>query len=172
MRKDPMPLGLAIGMLIVGVFLGSIFSFGMQFWNRQVTREECTRIQTQFSAHQEVRKRRRPLEIEQILVTCTNGERYTIDGVSVNKDLRNELSALEEGDAIILLIHPNSDTIVEFSCQGDYLLQFEDTIRSLGNEATGFMFLGIFMYACALLGLYYTVLHIAQMTKEKRRKIK
>ena len=36
MKRDPMPLGLAIFLLIAGLFLGSVFTFGMQYWNSEV----------------------------------------------------------------------------------------------------------------------------------------
>jgi predicted negative regulator of RcsB-dependent stress response len=46
MKKDPMPFWMAIALLVVGILLGSVFSFGMQYWNKEVTREECVKIQT------------------------------------------------------------------------------------------------------------------------------
>ncbi len=63
MRKDPMPLGLAIGLLIVGILLGSVFTFGMQYWNAEVTRESCIFIETQFISYDEIRQPKRPMEI-------------------------------------------------------------------------------------------------------------
>ena len=48
MKRDPMPLGLAVFTLIAGLFFGSLFTFGMHYWNREATREECTVIDTQF----------------------------------------------------------------------------------------------------------------------------
>ncbi|MBE6960443.1 MAG: hypothetical protein E7448_06970 [Ruminococcaceae bacterium] len=169
MRKDPMPLGLAVGVLIVGMLLGSIFTFGMQFWNEKVTRESCTLIETQFVSYKEIRQPKRPMEIKEIAIDCSNGERYFIDGVSINTDLRNALSALSEFEEIVLLLHPNSNTIVEFSNENDYILIFDDTISKLRNEATGFLLLGIFMYFCSLVGLHYTVLNIVRKRKAKMR---
>ncbi len=168
MRKKPMPLGLAIGMFVIGIFLGSIFSFGMEFWNEEVTRESCKVVKTQFVSYEERHKLKRPTKIQEITINCTNDERYFIDGVSINTNLKNELSTLSEQDEIILLIHPNSSTIVEFSSENGYILKFEDTIEKLGDEATGFLFLGIFMYFCSLVGLYYTVLHIVRKNTKKR----
>ena len=51
---------------------------------------------------------------------------------------------IEDGESIKLLIHPNSNTIVELLTDRGYVLNFEDTILQLGNEAKGFMFLGVF----------------------------
>ena len=96
-------------------------------------------------------------KIKEIAIDCSNGERYFIDGVSINDELRNQLSLLSAQENITLLIHPNSNTIVEFSSDNAVLLDFNDTIDKLDGEATGFIFLGLFMYFCALVGLYYTV---------------
>ena len=154
MKKDPMPLGMAIALLVVGILLGSVFSFGMQHWTKEVTREECVKIQTQFLGYKEDLRRG---HIQQIIIDCANGDRYVIDGVSVNSKLQDYISKLSTNEDITLLIHPNSDTIVEFSTNFDTILIFSETIDKLGGEATGFLFLGFFMYFCSLVGLYYVV---------------
>ena len=165
MKKDPMPLGMAIALLVVGILLGSIFSFGMQYWNKEVTREECVKIQTQFLGYKEDLRKG---HINQIIIDCTNGERYVIDGGSVNSKLQNYLSKISPNEDITLLIHPNSDTIVEFSTSFETILIFSETIDKLGGEATGFLFLGFFMYFCSLVGLYYIVCHGRKKWKCKK----
>ncbi len=165
MRKDPMPLSLAIGLLVIGIFLGSVFTFGMQYWNAEVTQESCTLVETQFVSYEEIRQPKRPMTIKEIAIDCDNGDRYFIDGVSVNTELRNALSALSKQENISLLIHPNSNTIVGFSTENSNILVFDETISKLGREATGFLFLGFVMYLCSFLGLYYIVLHIIKKRK-------
>ena len=169
MKRDPIPLGLAIFLLIAGLLLGSVFTFGMQYWNAKVTREECSLIDTEFVSYKEKRQPKRPMEIKEIAVDCANGERYFIDGVSVNSDLRNSLSALSQRQEIHLLIHPNSNTIVEFSTENDTILTFHETIRKLSGEATGFLFPGLFMYICSLVGLYHIAFHLINMQKGQTR---
>lgn len=166
MKRDPMPIGLAIFLLIAGLLLGSVFTFGMQYWNSEVTREECTLVETQFCSYDEIRQDKRPMEIKEIAIDCGNHERYFIDGVSINADLRNALSALSEHEKISLLIHPNSNTIVEFSTENGNILSFDETIHKLAGEAKGFLSLGVFMYLCSLVGLYYIVIHIIKKRKE------
>lgn len=166
MNREPMPLGLAIFLLIAGLFLGSVFTFGTQYWNSEVTPEECTVIDTEFVSYEERHGVKRPMEIKEIAVDCANGERYFIDGVSINTDLKNSLSMLSQQQEIHLLIHPNSNTIVELSTGNGTILTFDETIRKLGGEATGFLFLGLFMYLCSLVGIYYIAFHI--LKKKKR----
>ena len=63
-----MPFGLAIFLLIAGLLLGCVFTFGMQYWNANVIREECTVIDTEFVSYKEIRKPKRPMEIKEIAV--------------------------------------------------------------------------------------------------------
>lgn len=166
-----MPLGLAIFLLIIGLLLGSVFTFGMQHWNRKVAKQDCELVETGFVSYEEIGKPARPSAIQKIAVDCTNGNRYFIDGVSVNQKLRDDLSKLSAQENIVLLIHPNSNTIVELSHGDDDLLTFVDTIHKLRDEATGFLFLGIFMYLCSFVGLYYTVLQLTLKKKAKRGRV-
>lgn len=160
MKRRPMSLGSAMFLLIAGFLLGSVFTFGMQYWNSEVSREECTLIDTQFISCKVIRQPKHPTEIKEFAIDCANGERYFIDGVSVNADLRNALSGLSEQQQIRLLIHPHSNTIVEFSTESSTILEFDETIRKLRVEATEFLFLGLFMYLCSLAGLYNILFRI------------
>lgn len=169
MKKDPMPLGMAIALLIVGIFLGSIFSFGMQYWNKEVTREECSKIETQFWGYQKIRRLKRPATIHEIAINCANGDRYYIDGVSIDSELIENISKLVYGENVTLFIHPNHNVVVELSTNSGIILPFSETIDKLGREATGFLFLGLFMYFCSLVGLYYVVWHGIEKRKRKAR---
>jgi len=159
-KSIPMSFTLAVFMLTVGILLGSIFTFGMQYWNKNIPREDCTVVKTQFLSYDEIRQPKRSMTIKEIAIDCVDGNRYFIDGVSINEKLQNKLSSLSKNDDITLLIHPNSNTIVEFSKDQTVLLNFEETISKLDIESSEFFFLGIFMYFCALVGLYYAMYHI------------
>ena len=160
MKKKQLTLKEALLIFILGTLLGTVFTFGMQYWNEEVPLESCTTVKTKFLSYDEDRRLKKPSQIVQIFIDCANGERYVIDGASVNTELRNTLSALQEGETITLLIHPNGNTIVDFSSPHGKLLDFEDTIKNLSGEATGFLILGIFLYLVSLLGLYHIVSHL------------
>lgn len=162
MNREPMPLGFAIFLLVSGLLLGSVFVFGMQFWNAEVTRDECISVETQFASYAEMRQPGRTAGIKEIAIECVDGERYFIDGVSINTNLTDALSKLPASERIHLLIHPNTNTIVEFYTETGQILTFDETIHKLDGEATGFLFLGLFMYFCALVGLCYTAFHLVK----------
>ena len=166
MKRDPMPLGMAIPLLLVGLILGSVFTFGMYYWNAEVTRAECTEVHTGFIAYTEIRSYKHPARTKEILITCENNARYDIDGTSITSPLLDKLSMLNEREQVTLLIHPNSNTILEFSTKRETIMTFEDTIEKLSKEKTGFLFLGLFMYFCAGLSLYYIVPQITQLKQK------
>lgn len=156
----------AVFLFIIGILLGSVFTFGMQYWNKNVARKDCTIVKTQFLSYDENRHRG---HIQEIAIDCADGNRYFIDGVVIDKKLLNKLSSLHKNKNITLLIHPNSNTIVEFSIGKNVLLNFDETITKLGKESYVFLFLGIFMYFCALVGLCYTVHHITLRRKSDNK---
>jgi len=162
-----MTLESAVLLFIAGIFIGTVFTFGMQHWNAEVTREDCKVIETEFRYYEKMEEAVVPKDMKEIFIYCADGKRYSIDVVSLNYKLLDDLSAISEGEKITLLLHPNSDTIVEFSAQNGYILTFEDTISKLENEATGFFCLGIFMYFGALIGLYNIILNIRNKSRKK-----
>ena len=85
MKKGPIPLGLVIFLLTTGSLLGSVFAFGMEYWNAEVTKEECTRIDTSFVSYDEIRQPKHSTRTKEIAVDRANGERYFIDCLSVKQ---------------------------------------------------------------------------------------
>lgn len=172
MKRKPMPIGLAMFLLTVGLLLGSVFTFGMQYWNAKAAYDDCKKIETQFLSYREshrigLKPTHRKGQNE-LIIDCANGERYFIDGECNNAQLRSALSKLTPNENISLRLHPNQNKIVEFSTETAKILHFDDTMQKLGSEATGFFYLGIFMYLCALLGLYYVIWHAIKRRKGKK----
>jgi len=152
-----LPLKYAIFFTIAGILVGTVFTFGMQYWNKQVSRDECVAVETRFVGYEEIWGRviSNPLRksLKTIEIDCENGERYTIDGVSITSELKTSISNLTENEPITLLIHPNSDTIVEFTTPTQTILEYTETINRLGGEAIVFLCLGILMYLSAVVGV-------------------
>ena len=165
MKRDPMPLGIAIPLSLVGLLLGSIFTFGMSYWNANVSREECHKIHTEYITYTGIRYSKRPTALKEILIDCENNARYYIDGISITSSLLDKLALLDQHEQITLLVHPHSNVILEFSTETDMLLTFEDTLVRLGSEKIGFLFLGAFMYLCAALSIYHILLHFVRRKK-------
>lgn len=161
-KNKSLSLGQSVILLVAGIIMGCIFTFGVQYWNREVTKESCTTVKTQFLDYHIIKNRS---GIREIAIDCSDSNRYFIDGVLISDEVKNDLSQLQYNDEIILLLHPNSASVVEFSIRNATLINFDEAIDNLGNEATAFLYLGVFMYLGALLGLIYTVLNIVKIRK-------
>ncbi len=164
-KNESLSLGQSVLLLVIGVFLGCVFTFGMQYWNQEVTRDNCTIVETQFIDYRITKNRSANREV---VLNCSDSKRYFIDGELINSELKNNLSRLKTNDEITLLIHPSSDSVVEFSANNLTLIKFDEAIDKLGNEATAFLYLGVFMYLCALLGLVNVLLNIVKIKKQKQ----
>lgn len=155
-KKSTLSMQQAIFLLIVGLLVGTVFTFGNAYWHADVPREDCRRIETEFLEYKKIYVKR-SFKVKEIAIDCSDGERYFIDGVSVNRELQYDVEMLSEGEWISLLIHPNSNTILEFAAKGRLILDFEDTAEKLGKEKIGFIILGAFFYFFASVGLYHIV---------------
>lgn len=136
-------------MLVAGIILGSVFTFGMQYWNSDIKREDALRVEATYEKCAISRHRSRGA-----VVYFTDNDPLSIDSACINDDLREALDGLEKGTGAIMLVHPNSDTILDMRVGGEYILDFADTQRKLKGENTGFLILGIFMYFCAAYAVY------------------
>ena len=119
MKRDPMPFGLAIFLLIAGLLLGSVFTFGMQHWNAEVTREECTLIDTEFVSYQ---------------CDPTTGRENLFEDINVSAVIQNDpanvivqgallkaIQAVNEGKKVILFLDEYDKAREETD---SFLLQF------------------------------------------------
>ena len=162
MKKRAVPLRQAVWLLVLGLLLGSVFTFGVPCWNAAVTKEECTQLQTRLVSYTELRRLRRPADIKEIAIDCADGNRYFIDGACVTEQLCAALSALAPQQEISLLLHPHSNTVMSLCCEDGVILPFDEVAAKLGGEAKGFGVLGLFLYGCALVGLWHVALHITE----------
>ena len=164
-KNESLSLSQSVLLLVIGVFLGCIFTFGMQHWNQEVTRDNCTIIETQFIDYRITKNRTANREV---ILNCSDSKRYFIDGVLINSELKNNLSKLKTNDEITLMIHPNGNSVVEFLAGDVTFIKFDEAIGKLGREVTAFLYLGMFMYLCALLGLVNIILNIVKIKKQKQ----
>ena len=137
--------GEALTILVLGLILGTVFIFGVQYWNEEVSREDCAVVESLFLSYNQrwsVKGNRN----KEISVDCSNDERYFIGEVLITEELKQKLSELHSGDRIRLLIHPNSSKIMELSAEETTLISFEDSSKLMQGEKTGFLILGMFCY--------------------------
>ena len=138
-------------LLIAGLFMGTVFTFGMQYWNAPVTQEDAIHATVVYSSYTESR---RDGHVKEIIVRFEDHDQLYIDGSCINEQVRDGLETIAPGMKVDLMIHPNSNTILDFRMGNSVVLEFEDTSAKLTNEAKGFAGLGVFLYILAAYGLY------------------
>lgn len=141
----------ALFLLVAGLVLGIVFTFGVQHWNAPISRDEAIASTATIRSIEEQYGRRHHLK--EIRMEFEDHASLSIDGSCVDSELVEMLHQLPGGTVVEMRIHPESDTILEMLSNGIILMDFDRTVETLGNETTGFMYLGIFCFAVALWGL-------------------
>ncbi len=164
--RKPMDSGEAFALLMLGVLLGTVFTFGMRYWNRPIQRAEALMVEAVFSDYrEEAGHGKSRLKLGKSAVVTGGGaavpivlefadhEPLTIDGSCVTGALLTALQSLESGEKLSCLVHPNGGAVMEIAAQDGVLLAFDDAAARLTGEQRGFMILGLILYAAALYGL-------------------
>ena len=149
-NKRPMAKGEAWFLLIAGFIMGTVFTFGMQYWNAPVTKEESIHATAIYESYATQREQGR---VKEIIVRFKDHEQLYIDGACINDMLLNSIDNLVPGIELSMIVHPNSNTIMELHADNQVLLEFQNTSEKLTGEATGFMGLGLFCYVLSAYGL-------------------
>ena len=142
-------------LLIAGLIMGTVFTFGMQYWNAPVTKEESIHTTAIYESYATPRERGR---VKEIIVRFKDHEQLYIDGACINDMLLDSIDSFVPGIELSMIVHPNSNTIMELHTDSRVLLEFQNTSEKLTGEATGFMGLGLFCYvlsACGLISLLF-----------------
>ena len=137
-------------LLIAGLIMGTVFTFGMQYWNAPVTKEESIHTTAIYESYATQREQGR---VKEIIVRFKDHEQLYIDGVCINDTLLNSIDSFVPGIELSMIVHPNSNTIMELHADNQVLLEFQNTSEKLTGEATGFMGLGLFCYVLSVCGL-------------------
>ncbi len=164
-RRKRMDSGEAIALVVLGLFLGTIFTVGMRYWNQPIAREDAISVDAAFAGFREAPGHEKSkLKIGSSAIVTGSGSavpiilefsdhaHLQIDGSCVNDALLMQLQALQPGDALTCLVHPNSNTVMEIVSDGALLMRFDDAVKRLSSEQRGFFILGLVMYAGALYG--------------------
>ena len=147
--RKKMTLGQAILFLVIGAILGTVFTFGQQYWKAPIEREEAITVESGYSYH--TQRLVRP-DSHAVSIHCSNGEIYSIDAHCVTYDILDFVHNLERGTTLEMLIHPNSDTILSLTVNGEEILNFDEVQDNLDSTNVGFLCLGLFMYVLAVCG--------------------
>ncbi|HAS37662.1 MAG TPA: hypothetical protein DCS04_03480 [Ruminococcaceae bacterium] len=146
--------------IITGLIVGTVFTFGMQYWNSPITKNEAMYTETVFFSYEEVYKNG---SINELIIHFENYDNLSIHNTCCSQQVIDGIHSLKQGDKLKIYYHPKSGNIMELLCNEKVILQFEDASQRLSRDRQGFTALGIFMYAAAVFGVVILI---------KERKVK
>jgi len=138
-------------LLVAGLVLGILFTFGMPRWNAPISRDEAIKTTAAIRSVEAQYGRRHHLK--EIRIEFQDHDPLMIDGSCADSELLEKLHWLPHGTVVKMSIHPETDTILEMQASNISLLEFDQSIERLRSESSAFMYLGMFCFAAALFGL-------------------
>lgn len=136
--------------IIIGLIVGTVFTFGMQYWNSPITKDEAIYAEAVFSSYEEVYKNG---SINELIIHFENYDDLSIHNTCCSRQVIDGIRSLKQGEKLKIYYHPKSGNIMELLCNGKVILQFEDASKRLSRDRQGFTALGIFMYAGVVYGV-------------------
>lgn len=144
----------------IGFTMGTVFVFGSLYWSSEVDRDECITIFPTYESHKLSYEH---TDVKEIILYFSNEEIMSIDGVSINDELIEQIEKIDKESKIIIIKHPNSSSIMEMVVNGIVLLDFDTTMSQIVKERNGFIILGIVLYLFAV----YSIIELIKVRKKK-----
>lgn len=136
--------------IIIGLIVGTVFTFGMQYWNSPITKDEATYTEAIFSSYKE---RYKDGNVNELILYFENHDELTVDNTCCSQEVVDKIHSLKEGAILKIYYHPHSNKILEMTCNGNTILQFDNSASKLSRDRQGFTALGIIMYFVAVYGV-------------------
>jgi hypothetical protein len=153
------PLWMCIVFIVLGGVLGGIFTYDCLYLNQIIDREEAIVATGRFDSY-EFSYGKGGAVSEVRIDFIDRGELYIDTAYHVEMD--EKLEALEKGEQLNMLLHPNSEAIWELTTEKSAILSFDDAKSRTQFENGFFMFflvglclICISMGVVALLAKYF-----------------
>ncbi len=145
--------GEAALLLILGLFFGTLFIFGMSHWQSEVSREEAIPLTATYQSCNP--KYQRNHRLTDIMLRFSDRDYLLVDGSYATESLLSTLESIPPGATCAILVHPNSpSTILSLNAGEKEIIVFDEAVKKLAAEAEAFRYLGIFCYILAVYGLW------------------
>lgn len=116
--------------------------------NRIVSESEAISVVATYSDWKPIYGRR--YDIRGIDLEFDDYEELTVDGSCSNSDLIKKVESVPSGTKMHLLVHPQSDNVLQIDVNGDMLLEFSDAQNRIWRESVAFAAMGLVMYGIAI----------------------
>ncbi len=142
-RKETISTSKLILLLLISLLMGTVFVFGKGYWHASISREQAISKEASYTSCHNLFNR--PSRYG-LTLYFSGLEPMQIDASCINESFLNEMKLLPAGEKVRLLIHPNSNTILEMEADGNTFLQFESCMECLTLSPYCFQGMGIAMY--------------------------
>ena len=132
------------------LFVGTVFFFFF-FRNHKIPQQDAVRFSGVLT-RVDTFYRRSGISCADLVFK--NDEEKTVDGCCLGYGLAEKLERLPAGTQMDLLIHPDSEYILQIEAEGLTLLDFDNAQNRLWNESLFFAGLGVLMYAVGVYMIY------------------
>lgn len=105
---------------------------------------------------------------EYIELYFADEEMFWVHQACGTQDFLEKLDTVKAGTPMELVVNPQVDYVVEVTADGRELLNFEGAQEAMQREATGFMWIGIVVYAAAVFLIVYGVYTLIREKKARK----
>ena len=160
------PLWMCIVFIVLGGVLGSIFTYSCLYLNQIIDREEAIVATGRFDSY-EFSYGKGGAVSEVRIDFIDRGELYIDTAYHVEMD--EKLEALEKGEQLNMLLHPNSEAVWELTTEKSVILSFDDAKSITQVETTIFMIVLVaFCIVCISMGVIALFVKYFDYKKKKR----
>ncbi|MBQ6539677.1 MAG: hypothetical protein IJL71_01445 [Oscillospiraceae bacterium] len=135
------------------------------YWFKTVSRDEALTVTAEYESYKVHYSRGHS---QYVLIRFKNHEQLDFDKYCATDDVIDMVDSILPGNEVNMLVHPNSDTILEMEANGGYILRFEESMKRLKSGRTGYYFVGGFMYLLFIYGLFSLIYERNQNRRHKK----
>lgn len=137
-------------LIALGLLIGIVFGVFSPRWYAPIAREDAIAETLQFESWTQLHNRRG--SSAGVRLTFSNGDMRFIDESCENDAVFEKLNALQSGETIDLLTHPDG-TILSLNAAGETILDFDFAQQKLERKGKQLTYIGAFGFFCAGVGI-------------------
>ena len=138
--------GALVLLICATIFIASVFVL-QPVTNRQISKSEAIFLTATYSQCDPSSRRGQTKYVD---LEFEDYEELTVDGCCASSDLLEQLDKLPPGTQMHLLVHPESENVLQLVANGEMVLEFHDAQNRIWREAVAFAVMGLFLYGVAV----------------------
>ncbi len=147
--REPIPKFGAIILIVGGLIMGTVFIFGMYYWEGSVPKGEAIFVKATYASYtEEYMGRSNYFELY-----FEDHKRLDIRTVCCSDEVSQSVYSLKPGTILNLYIHPRSNAILELIDNGNVIIEYDEAIKKLSSNVKAFRVFGLILYSWAVLGI-------------------